>query len=166
MSTIFRGWISKLGLLTLVMACLIMGMSFRSSRISDVLQLRVTNRTTYRLFSDRSSLVWQSLHDQKRPQNYLRTFAFWQERVWQRGSRRNKRDEKDYANSFSLRLTQNPDNDLPFEYEDLQIRFWKVPHWSVGLPLSLVSVLLLFRRIGRSDEAVLNATPTEGTSHA
>ena len=60
MREFFQGWRRKVGVATLLLACLLMFVWLRSYRNRDTLQFYAGHQHVYLLVSDRSWLYWQS----------------------------------------------------------------------------------------------------------
>lgn len=149
----FKPMRRKVGIATLVLACLFTAGWVRSLRTTDVFQRRMTDNTVYFLVSNRSRLYWQDVREVfpaqlsspeplaggiTLPSVRLKRFHF--ERT---------ADETNYfrvltTESFSCLL------DGSRIYPGLTLKAWMAPYWSIVLPLVVVSAWLLLSKFRSS----------------
>ena len=142
----FRGWKRKLGVVTLVLACLVMAAWLRSLRTRDTFQRRVSNNSLTFVISNRSWLYWQSVRESfplqlESPESQpggmnLRPFVITTFHFEQLA------DDTSYfgvLNTERFGLLINGRRVFP----GLTLSVWAVPYWSIVAPISLFSAWLL-----------------------
>ena len=142
MREFFRGWRRKAGVVTLVMACALTGLWMRSQHMRDSLQVRIADNAAYICISNESELVWQSLSHEATEEVQLRRFAVSHIPVSQNrvhfGHGWRRTEKEDYGHSVSFKTIPGSRTEI-----DAQLAAWKLPHWCVVLPLTLLSAYLL-----------------------
>lgn len=143
MREFFHGWRRMVGGVVLVMACAFMGLWTRSQQMRDSVQVRIADNAAYLFIWNESELVWQSLHLDLTETIQLRRFAILGISVPDNHrhfyDRRQKAAAKeDYLHSVSFK----PMGDSWRESE-IKLAAWTIPHWSVVLPLTLLSAYLI-----------------------
>jgi hypothetical protein len=138
MRDFFHGWRRKVGCLTLVMACVLMGGWFRSRLVQDELRISVCYANLI-FNSCNGTLTWWQLSglDSASPQ----CFAFqWLTHPEIRGR----------TFSFSKLVTLEEGRSvtpthvyIPREEQGAMLVNWTVPYWSIFLPLTLLAAYLI-----------------------
>ena len=125
MREFFRGWRRKLGCVTLVMACALMGLWVRSLKLWDFYSFPTSERH-HQFDSIDGGFIWSSW-DRQPPEN-------WASPEWEWIA-----DDADTAGSFPgfLKFWDNPTN------RHRHARYWYVYYWSLVIPLTLLSAYLL-----------------------
>ena len=146
MGEFFKGWRRKIGVVTLLMALVLMIGWVRSHTIQDELLIRIGNRFEYSFRSSPYGLQWsgrrsngfQPPTDGSEGIKYeiWRFIAldqypnlFWFEREWQ-------------WDFFGFHFGEGTNPVLP-RYRE---HYWMVPYWSITIPLTLLSCWLLLSK--------------------
>ncbi len=143
MRDFFHGWRRKAGVISLVTACVLMGLWFRSRHMRDSLQVRVADNVAYLFISNESELVWQSLRHEPTETIQLRRFAVMKRTVSENRNylydrRRSVTTKEDYLHSVSFKTIGGS-----WTVNDAKLAAWKIPDWCVVLPLTLLSGYLI-----------------------
>lgn len=126
MRDFFRGWRRKAGVVTLVMASVVMGMWVRSGNISDFISFPIGARQNM-LFSMDGEIHWMGLTN---------------------GGRRWRFE------SFNSSPVVSVDDvvDLYTGYKKHAPKDWYVPYWSLAIPSTLLSTYLILWKPQRAEE--------------
>ena len=142
----FHGWRRKIGIVTLVIACVFMVGWVRSHSVQDVLSIHSGRHTSESVSSVKCVLVWQQCQiDDAEYMTALpewTTYPFHSETKWY--------DETGMV--WRWQLCGFGFGELPSDLvEGVQARYFFIPYWSVTVPLTLVSVWLLLSRPRKSN---------------
>jgi len=128
MGEFFKGWRRKVGVVALVMACVAMGGWVRSFYVAESIFV-TKNRSGFRVLSIEGTLHCQRFDD---PNSY-------------------------YPNVYqSYPLTQGQFVPVEWAWTSKQYHIRQIPHWSIVLPLTLLSAYLLLvkPRVAKPKKAV------------
>jgi hypothetical protein len=157
MWSVFKGWRRKLGVMTLVMACVFMLEWVRGLSVIDVFRYRLTNRTTLSLYSIRHSILFEmECFDDDSPRFYpplwailpddlnpLKIFPIeWSQRIlsFGFGRFRGKVDSLGHDSNYNLQSISYP----------FFSTYCNVPCWSIVIPLTVISLWLLLTKPDKS----------------
>jgi hypothetical protein len=116
MGEYFKGWRRRLGVVTLVMACVFAAGWVRCSLISEQLQIRISDSTVCAIASGKQSLSWLMYNNA----GYSHPIRFY--------------SASPPGKTYSLQTNwPDPNN----------IHIIRLPYWSIVLPLTLLSAWLL-----------------------
>ena len=155
MGEFFHGWRRKIGVVTLVMACVSMAGWVRSHSVQDVISIHSGRHTSESLSSVKRVLVWQrsqfDYDEYKGPLPEWTTYPFHSETKWF--------DETGMI--WRWQLCGFGFGELPSDLIDgVQARYFFIPYWSVTGPLTLISAWLLLLKAGKSNSK--KSTANEG----
>jgi hypothetical protein len=117
MYTFFHGWRRKVGLVTLVMACLAAAMWVRSLRIEDFVDFAI-NLEEQRIVSSRGEIFW------------------W---AWTSGSR----EASETMDGILWNTEFNGELDMVNASVGFVRRRWRIAYWHATIPLTLLSAYLI-----------------------
>jgi hypothetical protein len=144
MGDFFKGWRRKIGLLTLVMACVFAAGWVRSLSIHDGVSIPMDS-CMYSLWSGRGVIAWGRQIVLDNPKTWVGAKIQW---VWQ-----GHLGTEDGLDTFGIERRSI----LGFEVFDIhcgigdQIKnvhwvIWLIPYWSVVIPLTLIALWLLLSK--------------------
>ena len=152
--TYFKPWRRRLGVVTLLTACVLMAGWVRSLAAREYAFFLCDNDTTNRLVSFNGTIYWERLRqdgikrltraqfsDAETNLEFDETRRF----VWKWTYLGFGRGE---YTSGRLELFKSANPDLPFE--NLTQSVWFIPYWSIVIPLTLLSAWLLLSKPKRS----------------
>ena len=148
MREFFRGWRRKIGIMTLVMACVFSVGWVRSVHVKDEFSLRRNANITHHLISSSSRLGWKtvSIDDPQSIQFVINLFF------------------SKPAGEYDFFRAPNPDWKWRTEFCGFEFgqfipkgppwseSIWLVPYWSITVPLTLLSAFLLLSKPRQSTQ--------------
>jgi len=151
MGELFHGWRRKLGVVTLVMACVLMAGWIRSETIGDDITFRL-GKCGHEIRSERSRITSIS--------TWVRDSRWLPENEWTTGFS----PEVDSGSiwdriGFLYNVCENNDADSNLSFQ----RLLMVPYWSIVIPLTLLSAYLLLGkpRIAKPEIVSENPNPEQ-----
>ena len=170
MKEFFRGWRRKVGVVTLVMACVFMGGWIRSSAMFDGIE-SVSLKSRYCIYSIKGRIRWSLTHsDQARVEKQETRFPSFQLKEKDTGEFKAPEKYSGFVmGDFFLMSWSN----LWGHYSDLvqspgppasvSQTVAQVPYWSVVIPLTLLSAyLLLTKPKTLTQKKICQPIPDEG----
>lgn len=156
MHTFFHGWRRKAGVITLMVACGLMGMWIRSLVCCDSLRFDLGVGRTARLTSANQSLglVMQFSEDLNWIEGTVATtdcLPAWESTsITERGAFEDEGIDWDYRWHGFGRGRKLSFSGLVF-WSDIQYQYWVLPCWSVAPPLTLLSAYLMLWKPRKRD---------------
>lgn len=139
MREFFQEWRRKVGCVTLVLACALMGMWMRSQAVEDWL-VHCTDDGILGLFSRPCGISW-TRHSQWPPEELFAPPGSWQTLSYVA--------KPPYRNRFDNYIMHDRWQALGFDFCNCQepystnrVADWTIPYWSLVLPLTLLSLYL------------------------
>ena len=153
MGDFFEPWRRKLGVVTLLTTCLIMGAWLRSDTWQDSLTIRLDERTEHRIVSSPLGVSWMKEHIIGMTFVTLRGEKSWPRFECIQLSPPD-RQFRPYYKRVGYKTCQVFDKSgfifgrtlLDELFFDIDSTFWVVPYWSIAIPLTLLSAYLLFSK--------------------
>ena len=153
MAEFFRGWKRKVGMLTLLLACVFMAGWLRSPIVSDVLNIPTGKHSFIGLASSGGSLGWARCHFRNPAKSNMSAHPFW---------------EKDKYTHSLINLTLFDIDGLKWRWrcfgfgfyegsiDDGDNGYWmnclQIPYWSIVVSLTLLSSHLLLSKPRKSTQ--------------
>ena len=170
MGEFFKGWRRKAGLVTLVMACLLMVGWLRSSVVLDWFCIDDDEPTSHSIDSGSGCLGWVRTFDTRSEKQGTRGFSF-PEMGWM--SRINSSENRwldvagwvDVPNErFVWRYRWAGFDFGEVEIESIEMSIAVIPYWSLVLPLTLLSawLILVKARNEKRTQAPIDSRSQEG----
>lgn len=147
MGDVFKGWRRKIGVVTLVMACVLMAGWARSQRIGECFNVSHAGTRRYDLGSDQNRVFLSLLSAQSGDSIRLRNsngtevfvpFYMKMSRGLERRLTECKTEWRCQLWGFEIWKVQTPD--IP-QFRNLTVMF--IPYWSIVLPMTLLSAYLI-----------------------
>ena len=149
MGEFFRGWRRKIGVVTLVMACVFMGGWVRSTIIGDFICIPFGNYISEEIGSVDETISWS---------HYSTAFPI----SWRTGDTKRPWDGGGRINDLSgICLTDSPKLGVGWgtaevlsgqTMKPVKVTFILVPYWFITIPLTLLSLWLLLVKPGPSKQ--------------
>lgn len=162
MREFFRGWKTKTGVLTLVLASVLMAGWVRSRSRADTVMYPVAKRTFDSLVSATGSLVWQRTHLAPQPDGLVDVSPIGPTHlIWSTSPLFEGVAEEDSGFHWRWRFCGLGIADTPPEQTDelgMSATFLYVPYWSIVVPLTLLSAFLLLSRFRKSPSTKIPVT--------
>ncbi|MBC7820427.1 MAG: hypothetical protein IAG10_26380 [Planctomycetaceae bacterium] len=136
MREFFKGWRRKAGLVALAMACGFMMLCFRSYLITDFITTRTSDNSYQFVTTDGGDVVW----GRSRSDSLIGQPARWS---WSSRAYRRRPFTLPKGWQISAQRTILGAEFMTLRREDITMSSWRVPYWSLVLPLTLLSALLL-----------------------
>lgn len=146
LGTFFHGWRRKIGVMTLVIACAFAGLWARSYYFSDTMFLSATD-VGHMLESTNGSILWTSI-----PAPFEKTVSFSKQTAAP------ERLEDYYGVKWQFLWMGFGVGQLRFRILD---SVWCIPHWSIVIPLTLLSAYLMLSRPRPKKPAEATKPPNE-----
>ena len=162
MGEFFKGWRQKLGLLTLLMACVAMGGWVRSFSVMDEIVTRIDDQNIYHFRSTDSKVSWCRVREQHPFQeSFLKTYFSTPSQVNHFFRERDDIQWRWQCLGFEFgRLIQNG--------SQMELEIWSVPYWPIAVSLTLISLWLVLAKPHKSTSDKTTETIAEkaGVNHA
>jgi hypothetical protein len=148
MGDFFKGWRRRIGILTLVLACVVMGSWLRSQKVVDHIIIRCSETGHESLASVDGRLFWISFNPDRNNFKNAKMRMVWPKWEAQLSARPgdslfgNLHTGSSGWQSFGIGsgvVTRR----FPL-LDNVLIKFWIIPYWTIVIPLTLLSALLLF----------------------
>ena len=161
MKEFFRGWRRKIGVLTLVLACLsTAGWMSALQDIRDVAVIPSSQQTTEGFVSGEGSISWIRIYDEDAtPTTELKRIDFSDDPSWHNGAFLDPRIEWDFlwCGFGTGRIGGPPDRNW------LKV-CWVIPYWAIVVSLTALSAYLLLSTPKTSPQKkIVEPTANEGT---
>ena len=155
MREFFRGWRRKIGAVTLVMACGIMGMWVRSVQNHDYVRFAVRANVTERVVSLGGTINWLRYHQEP---VIIREWFEWESPEWgTSGFDGIESFDSDLQNwNWRWRCFGFVSGEWPESFDSLKTGILIVPYWSIALPLTAISAFLLLAMPRPSTQMKIN----------
>lgn len=163
MGEFLRGWRRKIGVVTLLLACMFLAGWLRSALAEDSLSIRLDKWTEQRFVSSAFGVCWLKVHTAGFKMETLTGEKSWI-RFKSIQSPPPKQRFRPYYVGVDYKICQVFDKSgfifgrtfLDEVFFDVEDTFWVFPYWSIVLPLTALSAFLLLSKPRRSSFKELN----------
>ncbi len=163
MGNFFHGWRRKIGVVTLLMACVFMAGWVRSLSVRDIKVLSWSNLSPHRFISQDATIAWQRFESSLPvilTPSQVESVAIMDPK--HRGQFVEVRTCREGDYQWGFRGRGFSFGHLDSELSRIRGSIWIVPYWSIVTPLTLLSAcLLLSQRRRRHPKKVVETTTME-----
>ena len=133
MREVFKGWRSKIGIITIVMALFFVGVWIRSYSVSEEIVVLMSGRL-HAFMSTGGSFSWVSSTGDRMPDSF----------EWEMNSQwPNGRTSSSRSIGMLSKIKNFQWSDTVWETTADKSRFWIIHYWQIAVPLTLLSAYLL-----------------------
>ena len=155
MSAFFKGWKKKIGVLTLVMACLAMAGWMRSLAVQDQICFRSRKHTMEFLQSFKNSISWHHFYNDSEAGPLLLSKCYNKWDAFPRFTDIRMSGDSDYFGFVMRTFSSNQANGYLLQ----------IPYWSLVLPLTALAAYLLLKKPKTSTQKkTAHPTANEGAT--
>ncbi len=165
MGKFFNGWRRKLGLVTLILACVLMVGWLRSLNTQDTFTIGFGSSTQCKLVSIAGRMIIANVSiDGERP---IRSVPWTSQKIkgdgWEMVLQLPDNSQFRWINSISPDLFSTGDEEMGANFVSFVVKWCQFPYWFITIPLTLISAFLLLTKPRNStSEKLVDPAASEG----